>query len=52
MITKEEFLAEAEAKYYWLQQADKLARELEKHIKHIRGMGYKVIVLGNTVRIT
>ena len=52
MVSKEEYLADAEVKYYWMARADNLAKELEARIAEIRSMGYKIIVLGNTVKIT
>ena len=52
MVSKDEYLKQAELKYNKMVEADTLARELESRLSEIRGMGFKVIVLGNTVKIT
>lgn len=52
MQSKEEFIAEMEVEYKRMVKAQKLAAKLEKQIESIRAQGYKLIVLGNTVRLT
>lgn len=52
MITKKEYLDNASTHYDKLIQAQKLAKKLENKIAKIRNMGYKLIVLGNKVKIT
>jgi predicted peroxiredoxin len=52
MISKEIFMAQAETQYIRMLKADQLRKELEDRIKQIREMGFKLIVLGNTVKIT
>ena len=50
--SEKEFLAEQKAIYKRKKKADKLANELQQRIAEIRGMGYKLIVLGPNVKIT
>ena len=52
MLTKKEYLAEKAREYKKIKKANKLALELENKIADIRGMGYKLIVLGPRVKIT
>lgn len=52
MQTKEEYLAEKALEYERIKQGKKLALELENRIADIKAMGYKLIVLGSTVKIT
>lgn len=50
--TEDEYISAARLKYAKLVEAEKLATELSARIAEIRAMGYKVIVLGSSVRIT
>ncbi len=52
MITEKEFIAAKRAEYKAMKKAEKIAIKLEKKICDIRGMGYKLIVLGSKVKIT
>ena len=52
MQSKKEFIAEKKVEYKRMVKAQKLAAKLEKQIESIRAQGYKLIVLGNIVRIT
>ena len=52
MQTKKEFIAEQKAKYKLMKRANKLALELENTISQIRAEGFKLIVLGDKVKIT
>lgn len=52
MQSKKEFIAEKKVEYERMVKAQKLAAKLEKQIESIRAQGYKLIVLGNIVRIT
>lgn len=49
---KKEYIAEQKRIYKRMKKAEKLSKELETRIAEIRGMGYKLIVLGNKVKIT
>lgn len=51
-ISKKEFLARAASQYDKRQKGIELANKLEKRIAKIRAQGYKLIVLGNKVKIT
>lgn len=52
MLTKKEYLDNASNHYDKLIKAAKIANKLEKRIIKIREKGYKLIVLGNKVKIT
>jgi hypothetical protein len=52
MQTKKEYLKEKVHEYKQIKKANKLALKLENQIADIRAMGYKLIVLGPTVKIT
>lgn len=52
MQSKKEYLNEKLLEYKQLKKAEKLAAKLETKIAEIRGMGYNLIVLGATVKIT
>ena len=52
MQSKKEFLKAKAIEYKQLKKAENMAKELEKTISDIRAMGYKLIVLGSTVKIT
>ena len=52
MKTKKEYIAEKMAEYKQLKKANKIALKLEKKIADIRSRGYKIIVLGATVKVT
>jgi hypothetical protein len=52
MLSKKDYLENASNHYDKLIKAQKMAIKLEKKIIKIREKGYKLIILGNKVKIT
>lgn len=47
--TKEEFLARMAEK---LERGEQLALSIQEAIAHVKSQGYKIIVMGDTVKVT
>lgn len=52
METKKQFLKAAKREYKRAKAAEKHAEELTKQIQRVRDLGFKVIVLGKSVKVT
>ena len=50
--SKKEYLKAQAFKYDMLETAETHAKKLERDIKNIRDLGFKVIVLGSQVKVT
>ena len=50
--TKEEFLARMAEKYDKLRRGEQLAESIMEAIRHVKSQGYKIIIMGETVKIT
>lgn len=50
--TKEEFLIRMGEKYDKIKRGEQLAESIMEAIRHVKAQGYKIIVLGETVKVT
>lgn len=50
--TKEEFLARMAEKYDRMERGEQLALSIQEAIAHVKSQGYKIIIMGNTVKVT
>jgi hypothetical protein len=52
METKKEYLKNAGKDYDRKVKANKIALKLSKKLENLRSKGYKIMILGNVVKIT
>lgn len=52
MIDREKFFAEKEIEYNQMVMAEQYQSELQQHFDIIRERGFRIIVLGKTVKVT
>ena len=50
--TKEEFLTRMAVKYDKMKRGEQLAFSIKEAILHVKSQGYKIIIMGDNVKVT